>query len=63
MNELEELKLKRKEFVSYALTKDCGDDYWNDIYKIDERIKKLEKRSNICSRKTKRKPHLKNIIK
>ena len=43
MNELEELKLKRKEFVSYALTKDCGDDYWNDVYKIDERIKKLEK--------------------
>lgn len=43
MNELEELKLKRKEFVSYALTKDNGDDYWDDVYKMDERIKELEK--------------------
>lgn len=63
MNELEQLKLKRKEFVSYALTKDCGDDYWNDVYKIDELIKNWKKRSNICLRKIKRKHHLKNIIK
>lgn len=36
MNELE--KLKRKEFVSYALTKDNGD----DVYEITKQIEKFE---------------------
>ena len=42
MNELEELKLKRKKFVSYALTKDNGDDYWDDVDEITKQIEKFE---------------------
>ena len=42
MNELEELKLKRERFVSYALTRDNGDDYWKDVDEITKQIEKLE---------------------
>ena len=44
--ELEKLKLKRKEFVSYALTRDNGDDYYDDVDKINNQIEKLEKELN-----------------
>lgn len=36
---LDELKSRRKKFVSLALTADCGDDYWNDVDDIDKQIK------------------------
>lgn len=55
---LDELKSRRKEFVSLALTADCGDDYWNDVdeidkqinrrYKMNENIKKVSKLSGGC---------------
>lgn len=35
---LDELKSRRKKFVSLALTADCGDDYWNDVDEIDKQI-------------------------
>ena len=35
---LDELKSRRKELVSLALTADCGDDYWNDVDEIDKQI-------------------------